>query len=348
MRVLQVDAGREWRGGQNQVRLLARELTREPDVEVRLLTNRGGPLARRAADAGVDVHGVPWAMGLDPRAWWRLRGCVRRFRPEIVHAHDSHALTLARLVLPSGAGTVPALVAHRRVDFHVRRGSAWFHADRVIAVSEAVKRILLADGLPSSAAVVIPDGIDVDEVRAAAAVRLDIRARLGLPAGTPLAVNVAALVDHKDHATLVRAAPHSRALCPALHWVIAGDGERRAALEGEIRRNAIGDHVHLLGYIPEADALIREADVFVMSSKEEGLGSVILHALALGTPVVATAAGGIPEVLPSEALVPVGDATALSRQVLAALDRPARPALPARNTVQSMARATLALYRTLV
>lgn len=340
MRVLHVDAGREWRGGQNQVRLLARELSREPGIELRVATRRGGVLASRAAAEGIAVTGVPWGMGLDPRAWWSLRTLIRRFHPAIVHAHDSHALTLVR---------APVVIGHRRVDFHVRPRSAWFRATAIIAVSEAVKRVLTADGVPPDRITVIPDGIDPDEIRAAAAHAVGIRARLRLPPSTPLAANVAALVDHKDQRTLVRAAAHARAARADLHWVIAGEGALRHAVEREIAAHGLGDRVHLLGYIPEADALIREADLFVMSSKEEGMGSVILHALALAKPVVATAAGGIPEVLPAQCLVPVGDAAALAAKVVSVLTRPPSPVpLPSRFTAKSMARATLALYQSLV
>ena len=350
MRVLQVDAGREWRGGQNQVRLLTRELAREPEIEQQLATKRNGDLARRAAAEGVPVRGVRWTISFDPRAAFALFLLMGRFRPDVIHVHDSHALALARWARRwvNWETAPPPLVATRRVDFHVRRGSGWFHAQRVIAVSDAVRRILVADGMSETSISIIPDGIDPDEVRARAAAPLDIRARLGLAPGTPLAVNVAALVDHKDQRTLIRAAAHARAARPDLHWAIAGDGDLHHQLERETVEQGVGDIVHLLGYVIEADALIREANVFVMSSKEEGLGSVILHALALGKPVVATAAGGIPEVLPATCLAPIGDAMALAQKVVGALEHPARHPLPSRLTAKSMAQATLALYRSLV
>jgi len=351
VRVLQVDAGREWRGGQNQVRLLTRELAREREIEQWLVTNRDGELARRAAVDGVTVRGVRWAISLDPRAAFDLFLLMNEFRPAVVHVHDSHALALARWTRRwvDWKTDPPPLVATRRVDFHVRRGSGWFHVDAVIAVSEAVRRVLVADGMPQSGITVIPDGIDPDEVRGAAARPLDIRGRLGLSASTPLAVNVAALVDHKDQRTLVRAAEHARAARPDLHWIIAGEGERRRTLERDIAEQGIGDRVHLVGYVPEADALIREATVVVMSSKEEGMGSVILDALALEKPVVATAAGGIPEVLPAECLVPVGDASALGDKVVGVITRPPSVVhLPPKFTAKSMAQATLALYQSLV
>jgi len=106
--------------------------------------------------------------------------------------------------------------------------------------------------------------------------------------------------------------------------------------------------VHLVGQIDPADALIGESDVLVMSSREEGLGSVVLHALALGKPVVATRAGGLPEVVPPDWLVPVGDADALAPMVVRALDHPSPFPLPQQFTVGAMARGVLAVYRSLV
>ncbi|HLQ59115.1 MAG TPA: glycosyltransferase [Gemmatimonadales bacterium] len=347
MRVLQVDSGREWRGGQQQVLLLCRELSRNAAVEQVLVTKQRGELARRAAADGITVQGVAWEIGLDPRAWWQLRRAITAFQPDIIHVHDSHALTLAATVAPPPGRS---LVATRRVDFHVGRFGAWRRPDRIVAVSSAVKQILIRDGIAADAITVVPDGIDADEIRRSAVPPLDIRSDLRLPASVPLVVNAAALVDHKDHRTLIRAAEYARSLEPQLHWIIAGDGALRASLAAEIARLELQDRVHLVGFVERINALIAAADVFVMSSKLEGLGSVILNALALGRPIVATAAGGIPEILPAEVLVPVGAADALAQKVVETL-RPPHPAplpFPPRFTACAMAQGVLDVYRALL
>jgi L-malate glycosyltransferase len=342
VRVLQVDSGRHWRGGQNQVWLLCRELGRNPDIELALVTKQGSELAQRAAHGGIAVHGTSWEIGLDPRAWWHLRRTVAAFRPDIIHVHDSHALTLVAMVAKR-----PKIVATRRVEFHIGRFGSWRRPDRIIAISAAVKRVLVGDGVASDAVVVVHDGIDVAEVRRAATPPLDIRRQLSIPASAPLAVNAAALTAEKDHRTLILAAHYARAKRPDLHWVIAGDGKLRDDLTAEIARLELRDRVHLIGYVDRVDALIAEASVFVLSSKSEGLGSVLLNALALGRPVVATAAGGIPEILPPEALVAVEAAEPLAVKVVETLDRATPVPLPERFTASAMARGVLDVYRTL-
>ena len=320
-------------------------------MEQRLVTKRGSELARGAATDGIAVREVPWAIGLDPRACWRLALEILALRPDVIHAHNSHALSLAVWArgLPGLArrGPAPRLVVTRRVVFPVRQGSALFRADRIIAISAAVKAALVASGVPAPAITVVPSGVDPDEVRRAAAAPLLIRARLGAPDTAPLAANIAALEPEKDHATLIGAAAHARALRPDLHWVIAGAGTLRSALEADIRRRGLIDRVHLIGWTDRPEALMREASVVVMSSREEGLGTAVLDALALGKPVVATSGGGLPEIVPPSWLVPVGDAEALARTVVRALDHPSPVPLPAQYTAAAMAHGVLAVYRSL-
>ena len=352
MRVLHVDSGREYRGGQDQVRLLVRELAATPGVEQRVLTKRGSELARRAAGEGVAVREIPWGLGFDPRAWWRLSIESMLWRPHVIHAHNNHAATLVlwarRFHDWAGPGAAPRFVATRRVVFPLRAGSALRRADAIIAVSRAVNDVLVAAGVPPGEITIVHDGVDPDEIQRAAAAALNVRATLGLPAETPLVANVAALEPSKDQATLIRAAHAARVLRPDLHWLIAGEGPERRALASEVTRLRLTDRVHLLGHVVRADALMRESDVVVMSSRSEGLGSVVLHALALGKPVVAAASGGLPEIVPPGWLVPIGDSAALARKVVDALAQPSPFPLPRQFTASAMAAGVLAVYRSLV
>lgn len=317
VRVVHVASGREWRGGQRQVWLLARALARTNAVTQVVVTGRGGELARRLAADRIPVVTPEWDGAFDPRA---LVATVRASaRGSILHAHDGHALTLAGFAsLVTGAH----LIATRRVEFPLRRRGFWRRAERIIAISEAVRAVLLAAGFPPEQIVVVPSGIAIDEVARIA--RQDPRPKLGLLPSTPLAVATGALERPKDHATLVRAAALTLGSSD-LHWAIAGEGRLRADLERLIDQLGLRRRVHLLGEVPDAARLVAAADLFVMSSIEEGLGTAVLDAMALGVPVVGTRAGGIPEMLAGGAgsLVPAGDPRALADAVLALLNDPA-------------------------
>lgn len=348
-RVIHLASGREWRGGQNQVLLLARALAARRDIEQIVVTGRKTQLEVRLREAGVPVHAVRWKAGVSLAA---LAGAVAEAvkGPSLLHAHDAHAVTIAGV---AGLLTGSPYLATRRVDFHLRRPALWRRAARIIAISEAVKRVLVADGVAPERIVRVHSGIDLEEVRRTRSG--NIRQELGLPLDAPLAVAVGALVEHKDHAMLVEAAAALRERKPDLHWAIAGEGHLRGALERQISAQALGDRVHLLGHVPEPLRLIGAAQVFVMSSKEEGLGTSVLDAMALDVAIAATAAGGIPEMLdPGAGLLSApGDSPALAASVARILDdADLRAGLirRAQNHVEhfsatAMAEGVLAVYR---
>jgi glycosyltransferase involved in cell wall biosynthesis len=239
------------------------------------------------------------------------------------------------------------------VDFHLRRRGFWGRACRVIAISQAVADVLVADGIAPDRIAVVHSGIAVDEL--ANTPRLGIRQRLGLPADTLVAVNVAALTGHKDQATLLGAAARLAESWPALHWVVAGEGPERTSLEALRDRLHLGGRVHLLGHITQPAQLIADADCFVMSSRTEGLGTSVLDAMALGIPVASTAAGGLPEMLRDGAgvLAPPADPEALADAVARLLrDRDLARAVSARAseavlqfTAARMAASVRSVYR---
>ncbi len=351
-RIVHLASGREWRGGQNQVLLLARALGGRPrEIEQVVITGKGTLLEERLRSAGIPVRPVGWRAGLSPAALAAAIAEARR-GPSLLHAHDGHSLTLAGI---AGLLTATPFLATRRVDLHLRRPGLWRRARRIIAISDAVGDVLVADGIDPARIVRVHSGIDLAEVRRTRAA--DIRARLGVPAEAPLAVTVGALEHPKDHATLLDAAAALRARRPELHWVIAGEGPLRKALEDKIGRLSLGDRVHLAGQIPDPQSLIAAADVFVMSSSHEGLGTTVLDAMALDVPIAATAAGGIPEMLGRGAglLSPVGDGAALADSVERMLsDAALRGALirEARDRVENfsataMAEGVLSVYRSI-
>ncbi|HEX2611709.1 MAG TPA: glycosyltransferase, partial [Gemmatimonadales bacterium] len=311
--IVHVASGREWRGGQRQVWLLARELSRRGVPQV-VVTGRGSELASRLTMDGIPVRTVPWKLGLDPRVLRSILG--ESHFSAVLHAHDAHALTLASL---SALLTRTPLVVTRRVTFPIRHRYFWHRACRIIAISRAVAEALLRDGMQPERVVVIPSAVDPESLRSDP---WDLRSALRLPATSQLAVHLGALTPEKDQQTLLRAAARLVRDLPELHWVIVGEGRLRSALQREIVDLDLNERVHLMGALPDPDRALGQADVFVLSSLSEGLGSSALAAMAQGVPVVATRVGGLPELLEpgNGVLVEPRDPTALAAAVARVLD----------------------------
>jgi glycosyltransferase involved in cell wall biosynthesis len=299
---LHIDTSRTWRGGQNQVLLTVNGL-REIGHRAALVAHPDGELRRRAAE-GLDLIPVAPRSEMDLTAAWRLARVVTRMRPDVIHAHDPHGIAMASLARSIGAASArdrrgPALVASRRVDFHLKGNSLsrWKHrqVDCFIAASDAIRRILVSDGVPEERAVTVHEGIDVERVAGTPAV--NVHEAFWLPRQAPVVGNVAALVPHKGQRHLIEAAHLVVQDIPDARFVILGEGELREQLERQVREHHLEKHVLLPGFRTDVIGCIKGFDVFAMSSVTEGLGTSLLDAMACGKPIVATTAGGIPEVV---------------------------------------------------
>lgn len=323
MFALHIDTARTWRGGQQQVLLTVLGL-RERGHRAVLVAHREGELLRRASE-GPDLLPLAPANEIDLAAAWRLSKIIREWKPAVVHAHDPHAVSMAALALSFGAPTPkPITIASRRVDFHLQTHafSKWKYRqmDAFIAASEAIKGILIQDGIPAKDIYVVHDGIDVSKIAHRPAV--DLHAEYYLPHGVPVLVNVGALVGHKGQKHLVDAMPLVLREVHDAHLIIFGEGELRASLEKQIKHLNLSKRVLMPGFREDVLSLMKSADLFVMSSVTEGLGSAVLDAMAMGKAVVGTRAGGIPEaVVPNETglLVEPGDAKALAAAIITLL-----------------------------
>lgn len=299
MKVAHLDTGRSWRGGQGQVLLLMRELRRQ-GIEQELLAPPG-PLLEKASAEGFTARRWDSRGELDPGAMLRARAALAAFQPEVAHLHSAHAHALG--VPAARMAGVPAVVVSRRVDFKVggnpfSRIKYALPVDRYFCISEGVRAAMLASGIAAEKLVLVPSGIDLAAVEAEGReASPDLRAWLGLPADAEVVGTVASLAPHKNHALLLEAVPAVVAARPRAHFVWLGDGECRPALERRRAELGLVERVHLAGFRPDAKALMRQFDLFVLSSYLEGLCTSLLDAQALGVPIVATAVGGVPEVV---------------------------------------------------
>src|SRR2546429_1813525 len=326
---LHIDTARTWRGGQTQVLLTVNGL-RALGHRAALVAHPDGELRRRAAE-GLELIPLAPRTEMDLSAAWRLSRVVKRLAPDVIHAHDPHGVAVAALALSLGAsskgprGRSPALVASRRVDFHLKGNSfsRWKYrqVDCFIAASEAIRQLLVGDGVPAEQTVTVHEGIDVDHVLAAPPV--NVHEAFFLPHGAPVVGNVAALVPHKGQRYLVDAAHLVVREIPDARFVILGEGELREHLQKQIHEHHLEKHVLLPGFRVDVLGGIKGFDLFAMSSVTEGLGTSLLDAMACGRPIVATTAGGIPEIVEDDVnglLVPPRDAHALAEAIVRLLN----------------------------
>jgi glycosyltransferase involved in cell wall biosynthesis len=358
---LHIDTARTWRGGQNQVLVTVLGM-RSAGHRAMLVAHPDGELRRRAAE-GLDLLPIAPRTEMDLSAAWKLSRAIKQLRPNVVHAHDPHAVALSALALNMSTQPKRApLVASRRVDFRLRGNalSRWKYdqVDCFICASEAIRTLLLADGIPPERTVTVHEGIDLARVESAPLAAL--HEELWLPHGSPIVGNVAALVPHKGQKHLIEAAALVVRKVPDARFVIAGEGELRASLEHQIKHHNLEKHVILAGFRTDVLSLHKAFDIFVMSSITEGLGTSLLDAMAAGKPVVATTAGGMPEVVvdgETGILVPPRDDHALADAIIRLLSDPGlrkrmgdagRSLAYARFSAERMVSDTIAVYERIV
>jgi glycosyltransferase involved in cell wall biosynthesis len=291
MRVVHLDSHLPWRGGEQQVLYLAQCLHDRGHDSV-VICPPHSALYRRAQEAGVRTEALRMRHELDLVAVWQLGRYLRRQGVEILHLHTPHAHTIG--LLAGKLAPEVRLVVSRRVDFAPIRTwlSRWKYTRlgvQYLAVSEAVRQVLLASGVPAPQVHTVHSGIDLCRFRA-----VQEAPRL-FPVGTRVIGTVGHLAGHKGHRYLLEATALLVREEPQVGVVIAGDGALRSALEAQAATLGITDHVCFTGFRRDILALMQSFEIFAFASYLEGLGTAILDAMALGKPVVATRTGGIPE-----------------------------------------------------
>ncbi len=257
-------------------------------------------VGERVAAAGLDGLHCELRADLDLPAAWRLRAELRRLEARAVlltrwreYLLGGVAARLARgprAVVRLGLKVTPRRDLKRRLVFSL--------ADRVLVNAPEIRDTLVATGwIPSSRIAVVVNGLDLARHRPrweAGSVEAGqrLRAQFGIPTGAPLLVNVGNLTPQKDQANLVRAATRLRATHPDLRVLILGEGSLRPDLERLVAQLGLGGTVLLPGFLADVRPALAAADLFVLSSDNEGMARVLVEAAAAGLPAVTTDVSG--------------------------------------------------------
>jgi len=324
--VLHINTEPTWRGGESQAFNLMRGLA-ALGGRVGVAALPGSPLAARCREAGIEAYEIGMAFDLDVGGASRIARHANAHGYGILHAHTARAHAMGLLARSFGAKA--RLVVHRRLDFPVSRGIAGrlkyrtAKVDLFLAVASIIRTMLIDAGVPAEKIRVVNSSIDVARFTAARARRGELgpaaRRELSLPPDAVVIGNVAHLAGHKSQADLIAAMPAVIAAVPRARLVIVGDGEERGALTAQAASLGLAERIHFTGFRDDVPRLLTAFDVFAMSSRLEGFCNSVLEAFAAGVPVVATRAGGLPEmVLDGETglLSPIGDPGELARRLV--------------------------------
>ena len=299
-----------------------------------------------------------------------LVSILRREKPTIVHTHTSKAGVLGRLA--AWLAGVPLVVhtPHGHVFYgHFGRGASWVFLQverllalgttHLIALTEAERDEHLAEGVGRAERFsVVPSGIDLERFRCMAGLFGRRPQGMTCPPDAIVVGSVGWLTEVKGHRFLIEALARLKPHHPKLHVVIVGSGRLREEYLALAERLGVGEAVHLLGERQDVPDCLAAMDLFVLPSRNEGMGRALVEAMAAGRPVIASNVGGIPALVEDRRtgrLVPPGDVVALAEAIDELVRRPdaakalgaaASESIGSRFGAQAMVRAVGAVYET--
>ena len=291
MRIVQYITPSQIGGAEVHVTALSDRL-RARRHEVTVVCPRGRPLVGVLAARGLRVKDPRTLGKLDPAMLLRLVAWLRRERVQIIHTHLSTASLLGSLA--ARIAGIPAVATVHGLN--TRTCFNWAHA--IIAVSNAVKQHLVAQGMAPDRITVVHNGVDL-RVASRPDEGPSVREKWGLPAGARALITVGRLTPTKGHRDLLEAVsqlvrdPRWR----DLRLLVVGTGELLPHLKREAQRRRLAERVIFVGFQRDVLPFLQAAQVFVLPSIQEGLSLSALEAMALGKPVVACRVGGTPEVV---------------------------------------------------
>jgi len=305
LRILHVDAGRSWRGGQRQVFLLATGL-RDLGFRTLVVAPSGSPLIKRAEHAGLPTYRLTLRGEWDIRSARELRAVAKEWGADVIHAHDARSHSIARLALLGRRKT--RLVVTRRVAFTPKNVRLKYRhgIDAFIAISNAVRQVMVKAGVPSDRIEVIYSGLPAPQVKQPR----NWRRERGWPASTVVCGMVGAMTQEKG-----------LDLVGGIARRLPGEVFRRTRLvmlggKGKGGTSVAGVEGFDAGFVEEIHDAVAGLDVLWHPARSEGLGTSVIDAMALGVPPIAFAVGGLPEVIEDHKnglLVPAGDVQAFAR-----------------------------------
>lgn len=316
-KVLHVSTALSWRGGEQQLTYLLDELRDE--IEQFVLCAKGSEMEAFCQKNSFNYYAVKKVSSFDFSFAKTLKNICNNLSIDLCHLHDAHAHTFA--ILAAFMGNKCPLVLSRRVDFPIKNSFfsrlKYNHPAifKILCVSKKIKEITASDIKDKSKLSVVYSGIDLNKFSKRNG---KLRKELNISNDIRLIGNTSALADHKDYFTFLDVAESIIKSERNVHFVIFGNGPLEEKIKAYAKSKKLNEQLTFLGYRTDVPQLLADLDLFLITSKTEGLGTSIIDAFACRVPVVATAAGGIPELVEDQKtglLCPVKDVDCLSANV---------------------------------
>lgn len=358
MKVLHLSSERTWRGGEQQIAYLMQEL-RKLGVENFAAARTNSEFSLKMKAQNFPVFELPFSSELDLFTAWKIKKIIEREKIDLVHLHSGHSHTLG--VLAHVLGGKARLVLSKRTNYPVKNNflSKWkFNYDsisKILCVSDEITKTMEKSLKKTEKLVTVYSGIDLEKFSKVA--QKNIRQLLKLDLNSKIVMNSSAIAEEKDYQTFINVAELLVKKYPNLHFVIFGEGSQKNEMIKLVEEKKITNSVHFVGFRDDLTTLMPSADLFLMTSKNEGLGTSLLDAFVAKVAVVSTDAGGIPEIVKhakTGLVASVGDVKMLANHVekLLFLDSSLRDklVLGAHQLVQDFsyqktAQKTLEIYR---
>jgi glycosyltransferase involved in cell wall biosynthesis len=332
-----VTRGAIWGGGERHVLALLEGFRGRP-ARMSLAVFSEGRLAEEARRLGVTVHCLSKGFRGDPRPLLGLVRTIRRHQVDVVHTHMPSGNVYGRLAARMAGGTglvttlhyidrealpfLSPLVQRLLFDGDIRMAAM---CDRIVATSEHLRRTLVERGMDASKIVTILNGVNLGSLPGNGGASEELRRQLGIARGVPAVGIVGRLVPVKNHALFLRAARAVLDRGTRAVFVVVGDGPLRDPLRALSRELGLQEQVVFAGFRDDVMSLLPLFDLCMLTSNSETSAYGVSEPMAVGRPVVATAVGGVTELIDDRVdgwLCPPGDADALAEGVCALLRDP--------------------------
>ena len=358
LRVLHIETGRHLYGGALQVLYLLEGLA-QAGFRNNLLCAHGSAIGLKSCPFAT-VQQVPMQGDLDPRVLFYLIRIMRKERPHLVHVHSRRGADLWGGLAAKMTGTKAVIT--RRVDnpetpFTARLKYSLY--GRIITISEGIRQVLLAQGIPEQKLVCVPSAIDPQPYQRPCEKNWFDK-EFGLDSKVKAIGVIAQMIPRKGHRYLIEAAPKILKICPEARFLFFGQGPLENDLKARCREHGLAGKITFAGFRPDLERILPCLSAVVHPATMEGLGVSLLQASAAGIPIVATRAGGIPEIVKNGEngyLLEPGDVNGLADAVISLLTDPdkarefgqaGRGRVLSHFSIEKMVKGNIAVYHELL